>query len=421
MSSRSNSLDSYIKSTVASLALVALGLILALFALYWLPAFVGPVLAGLGVLAALGAATFACAGAVVLVRHRRGTRGQRDLFLELNRSREPAALKAAGPRRITALRRWLARHLLGHDFIVGDLVEVRPWTEIRAMLDEHGTLEQLPFMPEMLAMCGRRAYVFRSMHRLFDYRKTRRMRHMNGAVLLVETVCDGSSHGSCEAACHTIWKAAWLRRVDRTGSLDAVPSSAHHSNSPTDTAVLLFGTQPPRYSCQLTQLHAASQPIGEWSAANFLRPVISGNVTLAAFLVGWLTYAFNELQHWRQGVGFPTFDPAVQGGNATEEIRLRPGDQVRVRPSAEIRATLNDQMMHRGMWFEPDMLKHCGRPCQVQSEVSRLIDIVTGEIRTMKTPAYMLRDTHFSGERQLFNTQYEPLFWRSAWLRRDAH
>ena len=281
MSSRSNSLDSYIKSTVASLALVALGLIFALFALYWLPAFVGPVLAGLSVLAALGAATFACAGAVVLVRHRRGTRGQRDLFLELNRSREPAALKAAGPRRITALRRWLARHLLGHDFIVGDLVEVRPWTEIRAMLDEHGTLEQLPFMPEMLAMCGRRAYVFRSMHRLFDYRKTRRMRHMNGAVLLVETVCDGSSHGSCEAACHTIWKAAWLRRVDRTGSM-SVPSSADRSSSPTDTVVLLFGTQPPRYTCQLTQLHAASRCPRSPAAENWPHSTHRWAVTLHA-------------------------------------------------------------------------------------------------------------------------------------------
>jgi hypothetical protein len=32
----------------------------------------------------------------------------------------------------------------------------------------------------------------------------------------------------------------------------------------------------------------------------------------------------------------------------------------------------------------------------------------------------MLRDIHFSGERQLFNAQHEPLFWRSAWLRRDG-
>jgi hypothetical protein len=56
----------------------------------------------------------------------------------------------------------------------------------------------------------------------------------------------------------------------------------------------------------------------------------------------------------------------------------------------------------------------------VTSEVTRLVDIVTGEIRTMKTPAYILQGVHFSGERQLFNAQYEPLFWRSAWLEREG-
>jgi hypothetical protein len=74
--------------------------------------------------------------------------------------------------------------------------------------------------------------------------------------------------------------------------------------------------------------------------------------------------------------------------------------------------------MNRGLWFEPDMLKHCGRRYCVQAEVKSLIDIVTGEMRTMKTPAYILHDVHFSGERQLFNAQYEPLFWRGVWLKR---
>jgi len=39
----------------------------------------------------------------------------------------------------------------------------------------------------------------------------------------------------------------------------------------------------------------------------------------------------------------------------------------------------------------------------------------------MKTPAYILRDVHFSGERQQFNAQYEPLYWRGAWLRRGRN
>jgi len=256
------------------------------------------------------------------------------------------------------------------------------------------------------------------MHRLFDYRKTRRMRHMDDAVLLVGAVCDGSRHGGCEAACHTIWRPAWLRRVERSDSTAGAPASSNRSDPVKDTAVLQFGTQAPRYTCQLTRLHDASQPIGRWRAIDFLRPLIAGNVAPAAFVVGWLTYLFNKVQQLRQGVGFPAFEVAPKDAEERGENRLKAGDQVVVRSSAEIRATLNDQLSHRGLWFESDMLKHCGRRCCVQAEVRKLIDIVTGEMRTMKTPAYILHDVHFSGERQLFNAQYEPLFWRGVWLRR---
>ena len=411
---------SYVKTTVACLLLVPVALLFALLGVYWLPKVLGPVVTALSVLIALGAVTLACASAVVLVRYKRGVLGERDLFLALNRSREAATIEAAVAARTTRMRRWLARRLLGHDFVVGDLVEVKTWAEIRATLDERGCLEQLPFMPEMLLMCGQRGFVFRGVHRLFDYRKTRRMRHMDGAVLLVGTICDGSKHGGCEAACHTIWKSAWLRRVERSGDMAGAPAPSDRSAPPKDAAVLQFGAQVPRYACQLTQLNAASRPIGNWSPTNFLRPLIAGNVAPAAFIVGWLTYLFNELQHLRQGVDFPAFDVSVQDGGRREETRLEAGNQVVVRSSAEIRATLNDQSLNRGLYFEPDMLKHCGRRYCVQAEVKRLIDIVTGEMRTMKTPAYILRDIHFSGERQLFNAQHEPLFWRGVWLQRDG-
>ncbi len=412
-------LKSYVKTALASLGLFLLALLLALLAPYWSSRVVGLFVSTLSAFVAVAAAALACASAIVLVRYQRAARGARDLFLELNRSREPAAVEAAGNARVSCLRRWLARRLLGHDFVVGDLVEVKTWDEIRSTLDERGCLEELPFMPEMLAMCGRRAHVFRCVHRLFDYRKSRRMRHMNGTVLLVGTVCDGSSHGGCEAACHTIWKSAWLRRVDASGTEEEKPATTNHSEPGTGAAILQCGTQGPRYTCQLTQLHAASHPSEGRSLRNFLRPLISGNVAPAAFIVGWLTHLFNELQELRRGVEFPAFETAAACEDGTrEDAQLRPGDHVIVRPPAEIRATLNDQLMHRGLWFEPDMLKHCGHRCRVRAEVRKLIDIVTGEVRTMKTPAYILQDVHFSGERQLFNAQYEPLFWRSAWLQR---
>ena len=399
------------------MGLCIVALLLTALALHWLPGLVGIVVVALGAFVALAGAVLACASFVVLIRYQRSASGAPDLFLELNRNRGPAAIGAATPGRVSAARRWLSGLLLGHDFVVGDVVEVRSWAEIRETLDDRGCLEELPFMPEMVGMCGQRARVFRCMHRLFDYRKTRRMRHMEGAVLLIGAVCDGSAHGGCQAACHTIWKTAWLRRVERNAGARATPVSGDSLGAVQGFAPVSSDTEVPRYVCQLTQLHAASRAISKWGVARILMPLVSGNVAPAAFVVGWLTYLFNEAQYKRRGVSFPEFPAPLRDDESREEHALTAGDYVVVRSAAEIRATLNDRLMHKGLWFEPDMSKHCGRRCTVQGEVRNLIDIVTGEMLTMKTPAYILRDVHFSGERQLFNAQYEPLFWRAAWLK----
>ncbi|PYT91924.1 MAG: hypothetical protein DMG36_16745, partial [Acidobacteria bacterium] len=41
----------------------------------------------------------------------------------------------------------------------GDLVEVKSPEEILQTLDNEGTLDRLPFMPEMIEFCGRRFQV----------------------------------------------------------------------------------------------------------------------------------------------------------------------------------------------------------------------------------------------------------------------
>lgn len=415
---------SYLKTAVVSAGFVAVVVASSFLAFDVLPSNLHPTFVAIAVFGAVVAMLLATASVVVLARHRRARDGNIDLFLDLNASRTPAAIRRGGPARASRMRRWLAQRLLGAELIVGDLVEVRPWEEIRTTLDETACLGQLPFMPEMLAMCGRRAYVFRCMHRLFDYRKTRVMRHMHDAVLLVDGVCTGAQHGDCDAACHTVWRSAWLRRIDARNDqvaqddavADARPDAARNALS--DAAVLWRGSRGPRYVCQLTQLHAASEPIPRWSLVDWMRPLVAGNVTVAAFAVAWLTDLFNSVQHLRGGVSFPVLEAPSGVIPRQADVPLRPNDRVVVRPSGEIRATLNDQFMHRGLWFEPDMLKHCGHPYRVKAEVRRLVDIVSGEILTMKTPAYVLDDVHFSGERQLFNAQYEPLYWRSAWLRR---
>ena len=83
---------------------------------------------------------------------------------------------------------------------------------ILATLDEQGCLDGLPFMPEMAAFCGHRVPVQRRVEKVWEYAHGTGMRQFRDAVLLQALRCDGKSHGGCQAACHLIWKEAWLKR-----------------------------------------------------------------------------------------------------------------------------------------------------------------------------------------------------------------
>ena len=97
----------------------------------------------------------------------------------------------------------------------GDIVEVRSAAEILATLDERGELDALPFMPEMVAMCGRRFTVAARTERICDTITAGSPRTMVDAVVLEGASCDGASHGGCAALCLLYWKDAWLRKVDQ--------------------------------------------------------------------------------------------------------------------------------------------------------------------------------------------------------------
>ena len=98
---------------------------------------------------------------------------------------------------------------------VGERVEVRSAEEILASLDERGSLDSLPFMPEMLAFCGKRFRVFKRADKVNDIVERSGLRRMEDAVLLDEVRCDGAAHGGCQALCQILWKEAWLKRAPR--------------------------------------------------------------------------------------------------------------------------------------------------------------------------------------------------------------
>lgn len=94
----------------------------------------------------------------------------------------------------------------------GDIVEVRNREEILETLDSDGSLEGLPFLPEMSLFCGRRFRVLREVNKILVEGETE-MRRIRGTVILAGVICDGEAHGGCQRYCPILWKKAWLKRV----------------------------------------------------------------------------------------------------------------------------------------------------------------------------------------------------------------
>ena len=93
-------------------------------------------------------------------------------------------------------------------------------------------------------------------------------------------------------------------------------------------------------------------------------------------------------------------------------------DRLTVLPLEEIARTLNSQGKNKGLWFDVEMVKHCGQEYRVSARVQKIIDDATGQVRFMKTPCIMLETVDSTGEGLHFNPQHDPIFWRESWLRR---
>ncbi|SDI66718.1 hypothetical protein [Nonomuraea jiangxiensis] len=316
-------------------------------------------------------------------------------------------------------------------FKVGDLVEVRSEAEILATLDERGELDGLPFMPEMAAYCGRRLTVHKVAHKLCDTQTATGLRKMERAVHLTGARCDGSGHGGCQTACSMYWKEAWIRRVE--------PGSAPATTAPPDAALrslLQISTRRPpeageeRFVCQATELlRAAPVCLPVRSLGQYVTDVRTGNAgpirTLTSLFIG----LFNRVQdsskrflpkrlRFLGGRRWGLLKPGLRGRTPTGSLGLRPGELVRVKSKQEILGTLNEHMLNRGLGFEEEMARYCGKVVRVRSRVERCIDERTGRMLTMKQPCITLENVICQGVYSLNCPREFVPFWREIWLER---
>lgn len=325
---------------------------------------------------------------------------------------------------------------------VGDLVEVRDEAEIRATLDDRGELDGLPFMPEMLAYLGSRLTVSKVAFKVCDNIARTGMRRMVSAVHLAEpgeaVRCAGSGHGGCENACLLHWKEAWLRRVDAAAEAPSVQVGPPEGTRllPLLVAATRAESGPDgevRYSCQATEMLRATPvclPLRD--LGQYVQDVRTGNAGVRAVLTAFLIGLFNRLQglstrllperfRFRGGTKWGFLRGQVRSGRTpTGELGLQPGEWVRIRSKAEILATLNADLLNRGMGFDAEMSRFCGRTARVQRRVSRVVDERTGRMLTMRYPCIVLDDIVCEGAFTVSCPRAFVAFWREIWLERIA-
>jgi hypothetical protein len=337
-------------------------------------------------------------------------------------------------------------------FAVGDLVEVRSAGEILAGLDSRGEHDSLQFMPEMLQYCGQRFRIDKIAGKTCDTVSWSGMREMHSTVHLAGVRCDGQAHGGCQAGCLIYWKTSWLRPAagSRAGSgapgVRTLPIAAVTQPGPASGAactpqrlaeVARGGCRPAAghaeasetlFSCQATELpRAVGRVIPMHDTRQYVDDVRYGNAPARSVVRGILVGAFNQFQDFSLKLPAPL---RIRGGNRypflsgtaatgpVETLDLQPGEWVRVKPAGEIEKTLNSSYRNRGLYFDREMLRYCGKVAQVHHRVSQIIDEPTGRMITMKTPCVILSDVvcmadfHRSCPRQIY------AYWREIWLER---
>ena len=318
----------------------------------------------------------------------------------------------------------------------GDRVAVRSEAEILATLDERGELDSLPFMPEMLPYCGKVLTVDKVATKACDTITRGWLRRMDRAVHLTGVRCDGSAHGGCQNACLMYWKEDWLRRVD--DDAPPQPIDTFDSPSPRMTLPLLELTtrkEPDadgaeRFACQTTELNRATpEPLPFSNVGQYVADVRTGNANVFWVVRAFLVGLFNRLQErstrilprrlwFRGGKRWRFLAGRAVGRTPAVDLGLQPGDRVRVKSREEILDTLNADLLNRGMGFDAEMSRFCGREARVERRVQQVIDEKTSRMVKMKTPCVVLADVVCEGAYNANCPRAWICFWREIWLER---
>ena len=296
----------------------------------------------------------------------------------------------------------------------GDWVQVKNPREIAETLDVNGTLDRLPFMPEMAKLCGQRFRVLRRAEKtclevaagdypIYEFTSS-------DLVVLDAPRCTGEAHDGCQRACTLFWKSSWLRKVEGKGTdCEAVPGDDEGLRSRLAT---MIGA---RYVCQSTELIKITRPLSRGRILlQCVNDVASGNRGAFEMLGLVLRPLLRKLTPWlrRRLVGNQKRTPVGT-------LNLRPGEWVVVKSPAEIAETLDHGGRNRGLVFNRPLCTFSGGKYQVRNRLDRMIMESTGEMRRMENTV-ILEGVNCLCENVLGGCpRQDPVYWREIWLKRE--
>lgn len=298
-------------------------------------------------------------------------------------------------------------------FRPGSWVEVKNPEEIAQTLDAAGTLDGLPFMPEMLPYCGRRFQVLRPAAKAcVEYPGTYQIRQLRGndVLLLKELRCSGLDHDGCGRGCMLFWKAAWLRPAN----------GPERSSEPVRVCGDLISkirtkTSADRYFCQSTEMARATLPLPRSRIlVQCLSDLISGSRGFLEMVRLTVMPLWRKATSWaprRRLAGTASRTPSASLG-------LQPGEWVQIKPADEIAQTLDTRGRNRGLLCDYGMCQYSGGAYRVRNRLDRMILEPTGEMKQVHNTVILdglncLCWNVFGG-----CPRNDFMYWREIWLNR---
>jgi hypothetical protein len=165
----------------------------------------------------------------------------------------------------------------------------------------------------------------------------------------------------------------------------------------------------------MTEIQRASSQLRLRGLGHYWLDLWVGNVRLLPLLVVISVRLFNGIQRRLGCPIWPALNPTNGESSPQQNLRLQPGQMVRVKSKNAIEMTLNRNSRNRGLGFGEDMHFYCGGSYRVAASIDRIVHEGTGELLQLKTPSILLEGVTGIGG-SILNPQNEFYFWREIWL-----